>query len=64
VSRATAKPSAAIPIGARIRVIHGSHYNSLGRVVSGNGKAPRGELEGHLPSTSVLVAAVSVEVVR
>lgn len=57
-----------LPIGTRVRVLHGSRYRETGIVVRGRPEPRPGyayvEFKGHLPSTSVLMAVASLEVMR
>lgn len=66
MSKPLAKPS--LPIGTRVRVIHGSRYGDVGRVVRGRPEARPGyayvEFPDHMPSMSVLMAVVALDVVR
>lgn len=57
-----------LPIGTRVRVVHGSRHGETGIVVRGRPEPRPGyayvEFGDHLPSTSVLMAVASLEVMR
>lgn len=61
-------PVRPLPIGTRVRVLHGSRYGETGIVVRGRPEPRPGyayvEFRDHLPSASVLMAVASLEVAR